>query len=142
MANEENVDATASDDKPRIFGEIAHLIPASPFQASLYVHVARWVFGIPYDRPNVSDHFLQKLIHGAAPVDDNGKILRRLQHTGAKHMVSNKLRLCNQGDYYDREAKCLIVPVCTLDEGKAWNGNGYKAIVMVDSKGGELSRMQ
>jgi len=57
-------------------------------------------------------------------------------------MVSNKLRLCNQGDYYDREANCLIVPVCTLDEAKAWNGNGYKAIVMVDSKGGELSRMQ
>lgn len=43
--------------------DVAHLVPASPTNASLYHHVAIWFFGIQRDD---TPSFVQKLIHGSS----------------------------------------------------------------------------
>jgi len=104
-------------------GDVAHLIPASPRDATLYVDVARCALGVP---ESVQDwDTLQKMIHGSR--EENG----RHPHTGIKHFVANKIRLERQDKYLDGAPCVLIVPVMTSDEMKNWNGEGYNAVVMV-----------
>jgi hypothetical protein len=109
-------------------GEIAHLVPASSRNASLYDDVAAWTLALPAgSRRNV----LQKAIHGSVPIIGGN----RIANTGLKHSVFNKLRLPNQGELYDRKPCIMIVPVMTLDEVKGWNGGGYEALVMAGPHG-------
>jgi hypothetical protein len=45
--------------------------------------------------------------------------------------VSNKIRIAAQKEYFDNHPRVLIVPVMDLETIKSWNGEGYKAVVMV-----------
>jgi hypothetical protein len=109
-------------------GEIAHLLPASSRNASLYDDVAAWTLALPADTPSA---VLQKAIHGSVPSGGGSRIAL----TGLKHSVFNKLRLNGQGELYDRKPCIMIVPVMTLDEVKGWNGLSYDALVMAGPNG-------
>jgi hypothetical protein len=102
--------------------QIAHLVPASAKNASLYDDVAAWTLALP---ANTLPDVLQKAIHGSVPVTGN-----RILNTGLKHSVCNKIRLGGQATFYDRHPCIMIVPVMTLDEVKDWNGGPYDALVM------------
>jgi hypothetical protein len=179
--------------------EIAHLVPSSHRNASLYVDVAICALGLA-ETPSVSWETVQKAIHGARkqpralagprgedsfepgpddnddndddkpePEPHNPAKKRKLQlttdpgvklkdpdpqpkseeakdpednepkdgkrkkaiRTGLKHLVSNKIRLASQKDYFDDRPCVLIVPVIDLATMKGWNGEGYKAIILV-----------
>jgi hypothetical protein len=117
------------EDVANIPGEIAHLVPASPLHASLFHFVAGWAFGL--DSQRVAPEVVQKLIHGCQSGDNS----RRLDHTGLKHLASNKIRLRGQKEYYDKLVpNVLIVPICNLVEAKNWNGEDYHAIVLIGAK--------
>jgi hypothetical protein len=70
--------------------DIAHLIPHSHREASLYLDVVTWAFGFP---DNTDWSTLQKAIHGAKE-DISGN---RMDLTGIKHSVPNKIRLAGRG---------------------------------------------
>jgi hypothetical protein len=129
---------------PDFDAQIAHLVPASPINASMYSDVARWVFAVEDSQDSVADmKIVQKLIHGAKrdpkkrkqaakyrSAKDAKERNKRLDCTGLKHMASNKIRLRNQAEFFDQKPCLLIVPVLTVDEMKAWNGEGYNAVVI------------
>jgi hypothetical protein len=122
-------------------GQVAHLVPASPLNASLYFDMVKWIFGKVFGDPNVASTAVQKLIHGAARAkkksDKAGRSTgKREHHTGMKHMASNKIRLCSQKDYYDDNPFVLILPIYDIKKAKEWNGEGYSAIFMIDAKKG------
>jgi hypothetical protein len=153
----ESRNSTASSTKiwpTDIFGqeldgaEVAHLIPASPKNASLYIDAVIWALGFSIDKNldalqkaiheidsdtlqkvihEIDWETLQKTIHGAKPKGTGG---RREAHTGIKHSVSNKIRLVSQCTYYDKNPCVLIIPILDLNEAKGWNGEGYNALVM------------
>ena len=103
-------------------GQVAHLIPSSPRDATLYADVAFCVLGGP---GNPDWRTRQRMIHGSKGV--NG----RHAHTGIKHSVPNKIRLLQQELYFDGPHNVFIVPVLTLDQAKRWRGGAYDAVVMV-----------
>ena len=125
--------------------DIAHLVPASSSLASLYHHVAIWVFGL--NKRTYEPSVIQKLIHGSKPLDpkptkksgQRAKQSRksaqppsqRATGTGLKHMICNKIRLSGQYTYFDRNPCLIIVPVLSLQQAKEWKGEGYHAIVML-----------
>jgi hypothetical protein len=125
--------------------QIAHLVPASYNVATLYRDVAIWTLGLHKD---AGWETTQMAIHGAKKknVDgnanetgDNGtapnataRSTRKVIRTGIKHFVPNRIRLANQAPFLDNAPCVLIVPVLTLTEVKRWNGEEYKAIVMVE----------
>ena len=119
-----NHDSKPSSPSEPPASSIAHLVPDSHAFASLYYHVAIWVFG--GNSPNYEPKVVQKLIHGSKP--GNGD---RVARTGLKHMVCNKIRLAGHGEHFDRNPRVLIVPVLSLQQAKEWNGQGYDAIVMI-----------
>lgn len=108
--------------------DIAHLIPNSPMQASMYFDVALLAFGFD---PRADWETLQKAIHGSAIAPTTAP----LPHTGIKHRVPNKIRMASQAACFDNRPCVLIVPILDLDAAKAWNGGGYGAIVMVEQWG-------
>ena len=61
--------SSRSDVTPPSESPFAHLVPASPQFASLYHHVAIWVFGAIVNKRNTSPRFIQKLIHGSKPMN-------------------------------------------------------------------------
>jgi hypothetical protein len=103
-------------------GDIAHLLPASATNASLYDDVAAWTLALPAGTDRL---VLQKCIHGSVSPPGN-----RITGTGLKHSVFNKIRLDGQAKFHDKLPCIMIVPVMTLDEVKGWNGGGYDALVM------------
>jgi hypothetical protein len=110
--------------------QVAHLVPAAPDDASSYWSVAICVFGLDSD-PLVQPSpmkTVQKLIHGS-----KGEDTRRVNHTGLKHFVCNKIRLKLQETHFDTYARLLIVPVMTLADMKLWDGRKYNAIVLAQS---------
>jgi hypothetical protein len=60
---------------------------------------------------------------GAAP--------SRESKTGIKHSIPNMIRLAGQAICYDQHPGVLIVPALNLDQVKGWNGERYRAVVMV-----------
>ena len=119
-----------------IHGEIAHLVPASPLHASLYADVAKLVFGLT---DTVAAEVVQKAIHGCAGKPKGApKLGHRHHHTGLKHFIVNKLRLRNQATHFDglhnSHPSVLIVPIRTVEDAREWKGEGYEAVVLIDSK--------
>lgn len=124
--------------------EISHLVPAGRKNSSLYFDVAKWVFGLKETEPAKPFSFIQKLIHGATTAeverDDDrsrGSTRKRLEHTGLKHMVCNKIRLWGER-YYDIDPFILIVPILSTEQAREWKGEGYSAIFMIASNGTSL----
>ena len=116
------------EDARKIYGEIAHLVPASPLHASLYFNVAKWALGI---KGTETDHeAVQKIIHGCCLRAGNNRIAA----TGLKHFVSNKIRLCSQGTHFDKDPDVMIIPLRTMDQMHNWNGEGYEALFIIGSK--------
>ena len=108
---------------------IAHLVPHSSDTATLYADAAIWVFGFG---DIVSFDTLRRSIHGS--IEKNGG-KRRIVCTGLKHFVSNKICFAGQAEYFDRKPCVLIVPVMSAWQMVNWNGEGYKALVMVGGWG-------
>jgi hypothetical protein len=130
-------DLKSNNDSPtkrssRVVGEIAHLVPASPLQASLYYNVAKCVFALDND---VSEEAVQKLIHGCHI--ENKEEKSRISGVGLKHFASNKLRLSKARDFFQQHANILIVPILTIQQVCEWNGDGYEALFMIGRKEGD-----
>lgn len=127
-----NVDIFGAEHDYLSTAQIAHPVPAGPTVASLFTDVARCVLAIEdhEDDPaaNREQTMLQKAIHGVSLPQSNGK-LKREDQTGLKHFVCNRLRLFNQV-YYDTKPLLFIIPVMSVDEAKAWDGQAYPAIVI------------
>ena len=86
------------------------------------MYVAPLVFGMP-DAPV---ECIRKLIHGSKKEDGSRELL-----VGVKHFATNKIRLCEQADYFDRKPNVLIIPILSLEETKEWNGGGYDALFLI-----------
>jgi hypothetical protein len=131
-----------------VFGEerdnaqIAHLIPVSSGHAGMYDDVATWVLGLtPEILLDDQIHLLidddkkraaiakakQMAIHGARKNGD------KVPFTGLKHSPANKMRLRFQKELMDNHPCLVIVPVMDLEHVKAWNGEGYSAIVLPEA---------
>jgi hypothetical protein len=156
-ADESNATRSSSDTeinlwKHDIFGnmnnasQMAHLIPSVAVQASLYDDVVAWALGLtpeklaslsnnnnPNRRLSSEDEAIwiakQKMIHGVRP----GEGYKRISCTGLKHSPYNKIRLMCQTYYLNNRPCVVIVPTLSLDQVKAWNGEGYSAIVMAEA---------
>lgn len=111
-------------------GDIAHLVPASPLQATLYYNVARWVFGFPQGTPMEA---IQKTIHGCRKKNESA----RIKGVGLKHFACNKIRLQGQGAYFDRSPCLIIVPTLPIERILGWSGDGYDAIALIGTRKGE-----
>ena len=102
--------------------QIAHVVPHSRGDATLYADAVIWAFGLDDDAPFAE---IQKSIHGS-----KGKKGGKVHHTGLKHFVTNKVCLSCQ-TYFDDIPCVLIVPVMSKKKMINWKGKGYKALVMV-----------
>jgi len=127
--------------------QIAHLVPAGSTHADTWWFVVPLLLGGWYP-PNheIWDSWsaLEKAIHGAAAVDAgeerHGRQVNaidkhqgnRKNHSGIKHMVTNKARIPGQTLYFDQNPCLLIVPIMTKEQVREWDGSGYEAIVLVD----------
>jgi hypothetical protein len=140
---------------PRENSQIAHLVPVSSEDVSLYSDIARCVFGF---QDRVPAKTIQKAIRGTSTIVSAasgclrtivGLLLpsrrrapktRRSNFVGLQHLSTNKLRLCGQTYYDDKPCLC-IVPVLTVDAMKSWTGEGYEAIVLAGrfTKDGEAT---
>ena len=107
-------------------GQIAHLVPASPDKANTHWFVTNFLFGFDRDRSWTT---MKQLLHGAKPKNGNA----RKSHTGIKHCVANKLLLASQSEYFDAKPNVVIIPICTREFAKTWNGEGYYAIMLIDA---------
>jgi hypothetical protein len=107
--------------------DLAHLIPHGPSAASTYVDVAIWALGLDID---ASWEKVQKGIHGAKQVTSDTRRSNRENHTGIKHFISNKVCLQGQRQYLDKLSSVYIIPVMTVEQMRAWNGDGYSAIAI------------
>jgi hypothetical protein len=47
-----------------------------------------------------------------------------------KHLITNRIRLFLQKEYFDQSPCILIVPVLTLQAAREWKGDGYPAIFL------------
>jgi len=115
-------------------GDIAHLVPASKEHADTYWFVTHFLFGYEANR---SWGEIRRLIHGTNKKTKNGK-LRKIDNTGLKHAVPNKIVLAGQKTHFDQNPHVLIIPICTLKEAKDWKGKSYEAIVLIDACDPEL----
>ena len=116
--------------------EIAHLVPAGRSIAhKQWLNVAGAVVGLDN---STTFEAKKKAIRGCI---DAGPPRSRKHGTGVVHFVSNKIRLANQAHVLDgMNPSCLIVPVMTLENAKAWKGEGYNAICLAGRpRGGILS---
>jgi hypothetical protein len=121
--------------------KLAHLVPASASNASMYADVARCVFAV--GDGELDGDILQKLIHGskmrvdseednqnADDPDDSRNASTRIKNTGMKHLITNRIRLFLQKEYFEQRPCILIVPVLTLQAAREWKGDGYPAIFL------------
>jgi antitoxin (DNA-binding transcriptional repressor) of toxin-antitoxin stability system len=130
---------------------VARLVPSDRDAAAAYVDVAIAALALDDECSSNSSSSswgtIQKALHGserrgllasavrAVAGLRYGRRRRRRREstttTGIKHSVPNRIRLSGQAECYDQRPCVLIVPTMTLDEVKRWNGQGYRAIVMV-----------
>jgi hypothetical protein len=149
------VDLFGNGDRSDVKAQMAHLVPASSdMAAALYRDVAICALGLRLD---AGWNATQKAIHGARRKgvnngttpetgDDRGtdpnatttKTTTRsatryasLPTTGIKHFATNRIRLVGHEYFLDNAPCVLIVPVLSLKQIKCWNGEEYRAIVMV-----------
>ena len=106
-------------------GDIAHLVPASPTKAESYWFVTELLFGIDKNRDYME---ISRLINGS----NVGRKKDKIASTGIKHMVTNKVLLASQRDYYDAAPCVIIVPILSREDAIGWSGGGYKAIMLID----------
>jgi hypothetical protein len=105
-------------------GQVAHLLPQAPPCAAYYGRTVADALGLVFD--DYTPAQIQALIHGAK------KGGRRVPNTGLKHNHCNKCQLSVQEQVYDNHPYMLIVPIMTLLEVKAWTGDPYDALVLVN----------
>ena len=110
-------------------GDIAHLVPAAKEHAQTYWFVTHFLFGYEENR---SWGEIRRLIHGTNKKTKNEKV-RKIDNTGIKHAVPNKIVLAEQKTNFDQKPHVLIIPICTLKEAKDWNCESYEAIVLIDA---------
>jgi len=127
------------ETKWAIHGQIAHLLPASPLQATLYYNVIIWIFAI--DARDAKAEVLQRLIHGSSKRKKDEKTPARIHLSGYKHMICNKMRLAGQGAFFDRKPCLIVVPLLSLEQIKNWSGEGYHAIAMISDGGDQQKRV-
>ena len=46
--------------------------------------------------------------------------VKGVSHTGLKHMICNKIRLCGQKRYFDANPCVIIVPILTMKQARDW----------------------
>jgi hypothetical protein len=68
---------------------------------------------------------------GSVMIHGTNSNKQKKNNTGIKHMVTNKIRLASQRDYFDTAPCVMIVPICSPDDAKAWHGEGYAAIMLI-----------
>jgi hypothetical protein len=56
---------------------------------------------------------------------------QRVPGTGIKHFATNRIRLPGQRYFLEAAPCVLVVPVLSLEQAKDWNGEGYRAVVVV-----------
>jgi len=111
---------------------VAHLVPISNKNAESCWFVAEFLFGC--SDVNINDggqqrwKKIQRLLHGST--DKNH---RKVDNTGIKHMVTNKVVLSQQDTYFDSKPSVIIVPILNRDDAKLWEGGGYDAIALIDA---------
>jgi regulator of replication initiation timing len=101
------------------FGHMMHLIPVTYERASVYSDVVKCVLALGDDARND----IQLAIHGT-------RLALRGARTGIKHSPLNLTRIQGRGDFFEEYSSVIIVPIMTLDQMKAWNLEGYEAIVL------------
>ena len=67
------------------------------------------------------------LIHGS-----NHSSKGKEPHTGIKHMVTNRVLLASQKDYFDVHPRVMIIPILSRQDAINWTGGAYDAIMMID----------
>ena len=114
-------------------GEIAHLVPSSVANANSYWFVTEFLFGIKKKANGMPQERdwdeIRRLIHGS----NNAETGRREKNTGIKRMVSNRVLLAGQRDYFDNAPCVLIIPVLSREDAISWAGAAYDAIMMIDA---------
>jgi hypothetical protein len=75
---------------PNPLAEIAHLLPASPQNSYHWFHAAAWALALKDNW--TSEPVMKKAIQGAYDNVSSG----RVQHTGLKHQIQNKIKLPGQ----------------------------------------------
>ncbi len=121
---------------PDTFSPLGYLIPNSVVQASLYDDVVTWALGLTPENlandPNspLSEEAIwiikQRIIHGVKPVEG----VEEIPFKGIKHSPYNKIRLKGHKEYLDNRPCVVIVPTLSLEQVKAWDGEGYSAVVL------------
>jgi hypothetical protein len=111
--------------RPDVDSRLAHLVPLRYQRASMYSDVARCVLGLGDDARNN----IQRAIHGSQPLLQP----TRIPHTGIKHSLLNQTRLPRHAALFEDRPCVVIVPIMTLEQMKAWNLEGYEAIVIAGS---------
>ena len=112
-------------------GDIAHLVPASVNGAHSYWFVTDFLFGFDESRKWKET---QCLLHGTNGTGSEGA-KSKIHHSGIKHMVTNKVLLANQRDYFDAAPCVMIVPILIPAHARDWTGGGYPAIMLIDRFG-------
>jgi hypothetical protein len=145
------VDLFGNGDRSDVAAQMAYLVPtSSDMAATLYRDVAICALGLRLD---AGWNTTQKAIHGAtrkgvnngttetgdensgtdpnvaATTTTRGASL--LPTTGIKHFATNLIRLVGHEHFLDNAPCVLIVPVLSLAQVKCWNGEEYRAVVMV-----------
>lgn len=118
--------------------EGAHLVPASVPSADTCWFVAEFLFGA---NSGVWDDEawkkIRRLVHGTNETDTSGN-KRRMDGTGIKHMMTNKIRLCSQEIYFDQHPSIVIVPIMDKPSALEWKtGEEYAAIILIDKQADE-----
>lgn len=110
-------------------GDIAHLVPAAVKLANSYWFVTDFLFGIDKKRTWKERTCL---IHGT---NTTATKAAKQPSSGIKHMVTNKVLLANQRDYFDSKPCVVIIPILCREAAINWTGGAYDAIMMIDSLG-------
>jgi len=109
---------------------VAHLVPVSNKNAESCWFVAEFLFG--YLDVDINDDGqwkkIKRLLHGSKQTND-----RKVDNTGIKHMVTNKVVLSQPNTYFDKEPCVIIVPILRRSEAVNWKGGGYDAIALIDT---------
>lgn len=106
--------------------DIAHLVPASVYDANRWWFVADLLFS--RERRHWTREARLKAIHGAKYTTGNQY---RISHTGIKHLCTNKVKLGGQGRYFDTNPCLVVVPIMTVTEVQGWRGTSYDAIALI-----------
>jgi hypothetical protein len=113
--------------------ELAYLMPTSKDHATTWFTVVPKMDGMFWNNSQTNEKSLrqewksvQKGINGFC----NVKSKLKQPGSGIKHFRSNRIRLFNQVEYFDKTAAILIVPIMTAVEMTQWTGEGYSAIFL------------